>query len=160
MCHPVFSYLQNIIIIDRGAVLAGDRRPREALAAPRRRRRRRLRERQAADGGRRRPKRPRNQGPYIKDVRKNLGVLDHPPPPCHCPIHATYPYYCHIVRMSNVNGPTGERRRCTWQTARSTSGPSCVTARTRTSPHPTTYLRVRVGEVRINQFIYSIALIL
>ena len=53
MCRHVFSYLQNIIDIDSGAVLAGDRRPREALAAPRRRRRRRLRERQAADGGRR-----------------------------------------------------------------------------------------------------------
>ena len=36
------------------------------------------------------------KGRYLNDVRKIFGFLD-PLPPCHCPIHATYQYYCHVL---------------------------------------------------------------
>ena len=36
-----------------------------------------------------------HQGPFTYDIRKILGFQD--PFPCHCPIHATYQYYRHVL---------------------------------------------------------------
>ena len=37
-----------------------------------------------------------NKGPFTFEVRKNLGFCT-PSPPCHCPTHATYQYYCLLL---------------------------------------------------------------
>ena len=40
----------------------------------------------------------RGKGSSINDVTQNFHIHG-PLPPCHCPIHATYQYYCHVVNI-------------------------------------------------------------
>ena len=47
-----------------------------------------------------------NKGPFTFEVRKNLGFL-YPLPPCHCPTHATYQYYCLLLSQPSLK-PTAD----------------------------------------------------